>query len=112
MYVREKKVRRGEKTYSYWQLVEGHRVDGKVRQRIVTHLGPLPDRQTASVVARSRGLICGADGCGEAGVAEQTGRALRQGRHAERQILLCVDHVQRFQAGEILAAVHLGAVEE
>ncbi len=39
-YVREKKVPgKDGKVYRYYQLVEGERVDGKVRQRVVKHLG-------------------------------------------------------------------------
>jgi len=42
MYDREKKVRRGELIYSYWHLVEGRRVDRKVRQKVVEYLGSFP----------------------------------------------------------------------
>ncbi len=39
-YVREKRVPgKGGKVYRYYQLVEGKRVDGKVRQHVVKHLG-------------------------------------------------------------------------
>ena len=39
-YVREKTVpAKNGKTYRYYQLVEGKRVDGKVRQRVIAHLG-------------------------------------------------------------------------
>ncbi len=40
-YVREKKVPgKAGKVYSYYQLVENQRgVDGKVRQRVLVHLG-------------------------------------------------------------------------
>jgi hypothetical protein len=34
-YVRKKRVGK----YEYYQLVEGKRVDGKVRQRVIAHLG-------------------------------------------------------------------------
>jgi hypothetical protein len=34
-YVRKKRVGKSE----YYQLVEGKRVDGKVRQRVIAHLG-------------------------------------------------------------------------
>ena len=34
VYVREKTTTRGDKTYSYFQLVEGERVDGRVRQKV------------------------------------------------------------------------------
>ena len=40
-YVRVKKIPgKGDKVYTYYQLVEGQRgVDGKVRQRVLKHLG-------------------------------------------------------------------------
>jgi hypothetical protein len=47
-YVREKKVTVGGKVYSgYYQLVEGHRVEGKVRQRMIAHLGKFPTIEDA-----------------------------------------------------------------
>jgi hypothetical protein len=75
MYDRENKVRRGEKIYSYWHLVEWRRVDGKVRQKVVEYLGPFPDRLAAELTARLRGLVCGADGCGSRGVVEKADTA-------------------------------------
>jgi hypothetical protein len=40
-YVRQKVIRRGEREYRYYQLVEGYRdpETGKVRQRVLKHLG-------------------------------------------------------------------------
>jgi hypothetical protein len=40
-YVRQKVIRRGEREYRYYQLVEGYRDPdtGKVRQRVLKHLG-------------------------------------------------------------------------
>lgn len=40
-YVRKKKIPgKSGKVYTYYQLVEGQRgVDGKVRQRVIAHLG-------------------------------------------------------------------------
>ncbi len=39
-YVREKRVPgKGGKVYRYYQLVEGRRVGGKVRQHVIKHLG-------------------------------------------------------------------------
>ncbi len=53
-YVREKKVPgKGDKTYSYYQLVEGRRVDGKVRQRVVAHLGKHDSIEAARAAARA-----------------------------------------------------------
>lgn len=39
MYLRVKRVRRGERSYEYLQLVEGRREGGKVRQRVLATLG-------------------------------------------------------------------------
>ncbi len=75
MYVREKKVRRGETTYSYWQVVQGTRVDGKVRQTVVAHLGPAKDRDQADRRARFKGILCGVWRCGRAGAVELTWRS-------------------------------------
>jgi transposase len=41
MFVKETTVRRGERSYTYLQLVEGYRDEaGRVRQRVVANLGP------------------------------------------------------------------------
>src|SRR5215212_5133306 len=59
MYVRSKKEKRGSKKatsfyrdnpqeYTYYQLVEGYRdEDGKVRQRVLAHLGRYADPEEA-----------------------------------------------------------------
>ena len=40
MFVKETTVRRGERSYTYVQLVEGYRDErGRVRQRVVANLG-------------------------------------------------------------------------
>jgi hypothetical protein len=39
MFVRTITRRQGEKTYEYLYLVEGHRVGGRVRQRVVSPIG-------------------------------------------------------------------------
>ena len=39
MFVRTKVIRRGEKQYRYLQLVENHRENGRVRQKVVLNLG-------------------------------------------------------------------------
>jgi len=47
-YVREKKTRVGDKVYGgYYQLVEGYREDGKVKQRLVTYLGKCGSKDEA-----------------------------------------------------------------
>jgi hypothetical protein len=51
-YVREKKMTVGAKTYGgYYQLVEGYRVEGKVRQRVIAHLGKFPTIEDARLYA-------------------------------------------------------------
>lgn len=39
MFVRRKEVRSGNRTYTYVQLVQNHRVDGKPRQKVLLSLG-------------------------------------------------------------------------
>jgi hypothetical protein len=51
-YVREKKVPgKGGKTYSYYQLVEGKRVNGKVVQHVIAHLGKHDSIESARAAA-------------------------------------------------------------
>lgn len=55
-YVRSKKIRRGEREYTYYQLVEGYRdpKTGKVRQRVLKHLGPFESIEAAREAAIHR----------------------------------------------------------
>ena len=64
MYVREKRQRRGDRTYSYYQLVQGVREDGRVRQVVIKHLGAWPDWKSADRHARRMGILCCVQGCG------------------------------------------------
>jgi hypothetical protein len=53
-YVREKKVPgKDGRSYSYYQLVEGKRVDGKVRQHVIAHLGKHPNIEAARAAAEA-----------------------------------------------------------
>jgi hypothetical protein len=112
MYVREKKIRRGDKSYSYWQVVRGTRVDGKVRQTVVAHVGVAEDREQADKLARMEGLLCGVLGCGEAATQELEHRGFRPtytlklpGRaESEHPYLLCPAHVEAWRSGERLKA--------
>jgi hypothetical protein len=106
MYVREKKIRRGEKVYSYWQVVQGTRVDGGVRQAVVKHLGPLPDRGAAMVVAKMWGYICGEEHCTREGEEERPMRGLGKDRR-KVSVLLCSEHAEQASTGGILSAVAL-----
>lgn len=56
MYPKVKRVRRGERTYEYLELVEGHRVDGKVRQRVVANLDRLDELKASG---RLEALVAG-----------------------------------------------------
>ena len=57
MYPRVKRVRRGEQVHEYVQLVEGHRVDGKVRQRVVATLGRLDELKASGQLDRWAGAF-------------------------------------------------------
>ena len=47
-YVREKKMTIAGRSYGgYYQLVEGRREGGKVRQKVIAHLGKFPDIEAA-----------------------------------------------------------------
>jgi hypothetical protein len=55
MYPRVKRVRRGERTYEYLQLVEGRRDGGRVRQRVVASLGRLDELKASGQLDRWAG---------------------------------------------------------
>lgn len=61
MYPRVKRVRRGDQLYEYVQLVEGHRVDGKVRQRVVATLGRLDELKASGELDRLAGSFARLD---------------------------------------------------
>jgi hypothetical protein len=61
MYPRVKRVRRGDQVHEYVQLVEGHRVDGKVRQRVVATLGRLDDLKASGQLDRWAGAFARLD---------------------------------------------------
>lgn len=52
MYLRIKRVPRGERSYEYLQLVEGARREGKVRQRVVATLGRLDELKRSGQLDR------------------------------------------------------------
>jgi len=62
-YVRKKRVGK----YEYYQLVEGKRVDGKVRQRVIAHLGKHDSIEAARLEIGAGVMSKNADG-------EQEGR--------------------------------------
>jgi hypothetical protein len=57
MFLREKKTRVGDRLYSgYFQIIEGYRnEEGKVRHRVVRHLGKFANRQHAARAAVKAG---------------------------------------------------------
>jgi hypothetical protein len=94
MYVREKTIRRPGKEYSYYQLVEGERDGGRVRQKVVKHLGRLPSREHADMIARQIGLLCSVLECGKQGTLEQ--------RNTDMRVKLCAEHAAISQCGDTL----------
>jgi transposase len=61
MYPRVKRVRRGDQVHEYVQLVEGHRVDGKVRQHVVATLGRLDELKASGQLDRWAGAFARLD---------------------------------------------------
>ncbi|MGH8906273.1 MAG: hypothetical protein ACRD0K_07125 [Egibacteraceae bacterium] len=61
MYPRVKRVRRGERTYDYLQLVEGRREDGKVRQHVVATLGRVDEFKASGQLDRWAGAFARLD---------------------------------------------------
>lgn len=61
MYPRVKRVRRGEHEYEYLQLVEGHRENGKVRQRVVATLGRVDELKASGQLDRWAGSFARLD---------------------------------------------------
>ncbi len=72
--------------------MEGERVDGRVRQKVVKYLGRYPSREHADYVARRMGLLCSAVECGCSGTQEHNLRGER--------IRLCEEHTAAFGRGE------------
>jgi hypothetical protein len=101
MYVREKRVRnKTGRYYSYFQLVRGERVDGKVRQRVVKHLGRFEGKwahYNADLHARRLGLLCGVIGCGNQATKLYYYRGTRHN--------FCDKHREELAAGETLYQV-------
>ncbi len=57
-YVREKKVpNRHGWPYYYYQVVEGRWEDGKVRQKVIKHLGKFKNKKEAVKAAKAAGLV-------------------------------------------------------
>lgn len=61
MYPRVKRVRRGDQVHEYVQLVEGRRVEGKVRQRVVATLGRLDELKASGQLDRWAGAFARLD---------------------------------------------------
>jgi hypothetical protein len=70
MYVRENKTTspKGKEYRGYWQLVRGYRdFEGKVRQKVVAHLGKFPSREAAIKAAIERGYAVDGHASGASG---------------------------------------------
>ena len=110
MYVRKKFMRRGDKTYGpYWQVVRSTRVDGNPRQKVVANVGVAETRDEADTLARTKGLLCGATGCGEAVTVEKV-VLMRRGqrrRKVEKDALLCAEHESELRTGKMFTGVAL-----
>jgi hypothetical protein len=50
-YVREQQIKRGDKTYRYYQLVRGYRENGKVKIEVLKHLGRFDSKAEAQAAA-------------------------------------------------------------
>jgi hypothetical protein len=123
MYVRETKIRRGIGTwddpirvYSYWQVVKSYRDPdtGKVRKRVVAHLGKAKDRDEAYFLARAKGVLCGAMGCNEPATVDLADRRFHatwtvslpdSGDEREYPYRVCPAHLDGWKAGERLRGV-------
>jgi hypothetical protein len=52
-YVRQQQIRKGDKTYRYYQLVRGYRENGKVKIEVLKHLGKYDSIEAARRAAES-----------------------------------------------------------
>jgi len=50
-YIREQQIKRGDKTYHYYQLVRGYRENGKVKIEVLKHLGRFDSKAEAQAAA-------------------------------------------------------------
>jgi hypothetical protein len=123
MYVREKKIKRGIGThdsplrvYSYWQVVQGTRVDGKVRQTVLHHIGAADDKAHAERKARAQGFLCAALECRNRAEVILETRGFRPtfelqtglgGRVRECPYLVCHDHLKAWERRERFNAMPL-----
>ncbi len=58
MYVRKQQVPKGGKVHIYHQLVEGYREGGKVKIRVLAHLGKHPTPQEAIEAWEGEAALC------------------------------------------------------
>ena len=62
MFVKETKVRRGERAYTYLQLVEGYRDErGRVRHRVVANLGRKEELKASGQLEKLAGAFARLD---------------------------------------------------
>lgn len=111
MYPRVKRVRRGEQVHEYVQLVEGHRVEGKVRQRVVATLGRLDELKASGQLDRFAGAFTRLDPP-PPGTRREVGPLLLVAHYLERlHLVALVDEVAPMRGrsllthGEVIAAL-------
>lgn len=82
MYARMKRVKHGEKTYEYLQVVESRRVNGEPRQRLVDTLGRLEGKDPGQALQIADAVMrFFAKRAGQASENESGGIGTGQGRH-------------------------------
>jgi len=82
MYARTKRVKHGQKTYEYLQVVESRRVNGQPRQRLVDTLGRLEGKDPGQALRIADALIrFFAKRTGQATEGDSGGIGAGQGRH-------------------------------
>ncbi len=103
-YVREKRVPgKGGKIYRYYQLVEGRRVGGKVRQHVIKHLGRFNsvEEARASLAATDSAPVPGAGPKTERGGAGEIRKKIKRLRAAAARR-------RRWEEGVMMAAYQQG----
>src|SRR5829696_3337150 len=80
------KTSAGNRIGPYWWLRRSYWGGRKSHKENIAYLGAAPDRRAAYLLARQRGLLCGAHGCYQ---VPKTRLVLEDGR----KVALCADHL-------------------
>ncbi len=76
-------------------------MEGKVRQRVIAHLGHADNRADAFSRAKRKGLLCSVEGCGKAwDVADEGAPETIMGRKYRHVWRWCQGHYDGWRAGE------------